>query len=266
MPQASLLLNVSFVALAVLVGAAFPFGLYLARIRLGRSAAEARGAAGIAAAGTALWMALTLGAAATGLLAFGPLPPPVAILFTLIVVGAISLGLSRVGEQLAIGLPLAALVGIQGFRFPLELAMHRAFTEGLMPEQMSYSGLNFDILTGISALVVAGLLLAGRMPLWGVRLWNWMGFLLLLNILTIAWLSAPTPLRVFWNEPANVWISQAPFVWLPSVLVFAALTGHIVIFRRLRVEVQRSHNPRPERVPAAARPVRRAVSQGTTSA
>jgi hypothetical protein len=236
MREASLLLNVSFVTLAVAVAAAFPLGLYRAQLRLGRSPGEARRAASLAAGGTGIWMALTFTAAAAGLLAFGPLPPPVAILFALIVVGAISLGMSRVGEQLAIGLPLAALVGFQGFRFPLEMAMHRAYSEGLMPEQMSYSGLNLDILTGITAIVVAVLLLSGRMPLRGVRMWNWMGFLLLVNILTIAWLSTPTPLRVFWNEPANVWISRAPFVWMPSVLVFAALLGHVVIFRRLRAE------------------------------
>ena len=31
----------------------------------------------------------------------------------------------------------------------------------------------------------------------------------------------------------NVWVAMPPFVWLPTVLVVAALGGHIVIFRRL---------------------------------
>jgi hypothetical protein len=47
--------------------------------------------------------------------------------------------------------PLAVLVGVQGFRLPLELLMHRAYAEGLMPVQMSYSGRNFDIVTGTTA-------------------------------------------------------------------------------------------------------------------
>jgi hypothetical protein len=64
-----------------------------------------------------------------------------------------------------------------------------------------------------------------------------MGFGLLLNVLTVAILSTPTPLRVFMNEPANVWITQAPFVWLVAVLVPTALAGHLVIFRRLRSEL-----------------------------
>jgi hypothetical protein len=36
-----------------------------------------------------------------------------------------------------------------------------------------------------------------------------------------------------------VWITQAPFVWLPMVMVMAAIVGHIVILRRLRAESAR---------------------------
>ncbi|CAN5598462.1 hypothetical protein BH24GEM3_BH24GEM3_03020 [soil metagenome] len=244
MLEASPFLVWSFAALAVLVGAAFPLGLSWADRRLGRSLGAARTAALLAALGTVLWMGLTLAAAATGRLAFGTVPPPMMILFVLILALGIGVGLSPVGERLAMGLPLAVLVGVQGFRLPLELLMHRAYTEGVMPEQMSYSGYNFDIVTGITALLVAGMLLAGRMPLWGVRVWNWMGFLLLVNVVMIAWLSTPIPLRVFMNEPANVWITHPPFVWLPTVLVLTALLGHIVIFRRLRMERTRGMSPR----------------------
>ena len=33
--------------------------------------------------------------------------------------------------------------------------MHRAATEGVMPMQMSYSGQNLDIVSGVTAIVVA---------------------------------------------------------------------------------------------------------------
>jgi hypothetical protein len=105
-----------------------------------------------------------------------------------------------------------------------------------MPVQMSYSGRNLDIVSGASALIVGGLLALGRLPRWAVRAWNWLGALLLANILVIALLSAPLPIRVFHNEPANVWVTQAPFVWLPAVMVLAAVLGHLLVFRRLRAE------------------------------
>jgi len=60
-------------------------------------------------------------------------------------VAGILLARSSIGDRFARGLPLTYLVGFQVFRFPLELAMHRAYVEGVMPVQMSYSGRNFDI-------------------------------------------------------------------------------------------------------------------------
>ena len=150
------------------------------------------------------------------------------------VVLSVGLGVSPVGRRLAAGLPLAVLVGVQGFRLPLELLMHRAYEDGLMPVQMSYSGLNFDIVTGITALIVGALLATGRAGVPTARAWNVMGTLLLVNIISIALLSAPTPWRVFRDGPANVWITTVPYVWLPTVMVAFAILGHIVIYRRLR--------------------------------
>ena len=83
-----------------------------------------------------------------------------------VAVGRILLARSSIGDRLARGLPLAYLVGFQAFRFPLELAIHRAYVEGVMPVQMSYSGRNFDIVTGLTALVLAAALAMARVPRW----------------------------------------------------------------------------------------------------
>lgn len=224
----------AFVSLSLAVAAAFVGGVHVAlRRTTGSTAASAR-ATLLAAAGAVLWMALTFAAARAGLLRFDTRPPTMAVLIVALVAIAFGIGRSGLGARLAAGLPLAALVGFHAFRLPLELIMHRAWEHGLMPVQMSYSGLNFDILTGVSALVVAALIATGRAGERLVRVWNVAGFLLLLNIVVIAVLSMPGPLRRFTTEPANVWVGQAPWVWLPAVMVLAALTGHIVLFRRLR--------------------------------
>jgi hypothetical protein len=112
-----------------------------------------------------------------------------------------------------------------------------------MPIQMSFSGFNWDIISGLGALAVAAVLVRKPRSLVLVRIWNTAGIVLLANIVTIAILSAPTPLRVFHNEPANVWIEKAPWVWLPSVFVLAAIAGHIVVYRRLRAEVREPAAP-----------------------
>ncbi|WP_437619876.1 hypothetical protein [Sorangium sp. So ce1151] len=75
--------------------------------------------------------------------------------------------------------------------FPLELLMHRAALEGVMPAEMSYSGLNLDILTGARALVLAPLLALRRVPRWIVAGWNALGSALLFVMAAVALLSSP---------------------------------------------------------------------------
>ena len=234
MPVASDPLRAAFAVLAILVAAGFVAGVHRSTLKLGASRTDARRTTLRWAAAVAAWMAVTGIAAASGRLRFDSMPPTMMLLVVLVFVVSFGIGLSRTGKRLALGLPLALLVGFQAFRLPLELFMHRAYEEGVMPVQMSFSGYNFDILTGVLALPVAALLATGQLPLWVARAWNVMGALLLANVLAIALMSTPTPLRVFRNEPANLWVTQAPFVWLPAVMVAAALIGHIVIFRRLR--------------------------------
>ena len=240
MVNASPLLVWSFVALALLVAAAFVAAVYRATsssssTEPGKPASATRPAL-IAAAGTTAWLAITFALAASGRLSFSTRPPTALLLVVVTLALAVALGTSQLGRRLASGIPLAALVGAQGFRLPLELLLHRSYEEGLMPVQMSYSGFNLDILTGISAIIVA--IVVARRPgsLVLVRIWNTAGIVLLTNIMTIALLSTPTPFRVFQNEPANEWIAHAPWVWLPTVFVLAAIVGHILVYRRLRME------------------------------
>jgi CubicO group peptidase (beta-lactamase class C family) len=185
-----------------------------------------------------VWMAGTTITANRGLLRFDTTPPTMLLVIAAVLIVTFSLATSSFGRRLAMGLPLWILVGAQAFRLPLELMMHRAYEVGLMPVQMSYSGANFDIVTGALAAVVAPLVATGRADLRIVRGWNYLGTLLLCNIIVIALLSTPTPLRVFTTVPANTWITAAPYVWLPSVMVPFAILGHIVICRRLRAMSQ----------------------------
>jgi CubicO group peptidase (beta-lactamase class C family) len=185
------------------------------------------------AVGTTAWMAGTYAAALLGVLRFDGRVPAMMLLPPAMLALSVGLGVSGFGRRLAIGLPLWVLVGFQSFRLPLELLMHEAYDAGLMPVQMSYSGLNFDIITGASAPVVAALVARGRGGARLVRAWNIVGSLLLCNIVVVSLLSTPTPLRVFRTPPANTWVGTAPYVWLPAVMVALAVLGHIVVHRAL---------------------------------
>jgi hypothetical protein len=163
---------------------------------------------------------------------YAPLPTLGTGMFVALTLGTIALAWSRWGRTLAQGVPLAALVGFQVFRVPLELVLHSLYEQGVVPVQMTYSGRNFDILTGLLAVPVALLLRAGRCPKWLLLAWNVLGLVLLVNILAVAILSTPVPFRVFTEAPANLLPGTFPFVWLPTFLVQAALFGHLLVFRR----------------------------------
>jgi hypothetical protein len=229
----SVMLRSSFVAVTLLVAGLFVLAIRWSAIRTGLDARAVVRRTTVAAGLAAAWIGVTGVAAARGALHFQT-PPTMLALFPCVLVIAIGLALSPVGRRIALGLPLAALVGYQGFRVLVELVMHRAYVEGLMPVQMSYSGRNFDIVTGLTALLLGAWLLGGERQSRGlVFAWNTLGLVLLANVVGVALLSAPTPLRVFMNEPANVWITHAPWVWLPAVMVLAALCGHVLVYRRL---------------------------------
>jgi hypothetical protein len=234
-PDGSPLLRWSFVVLSLFICGSFALAVRWSALRSHLAPAIANRESLIAAAGAALWLTATGVAAVSGFLRFEPPPTMLGALAVTFAVG-IAISVSPLGRRLAVALPVAALVGFQGFRVVVELLMHRAYSEGLMPVQMSYSGRNFDIVTGLTALVLGAWLATGRRSPRLVFAWNTLGVALLLNILVVALLSAPTPFRVFMNEPANVWVTRAPWVWLPTVMVLAAVIGHVLIYRRLWTE------------------------------
>ena len=188
----------------------------------------------LAVGGVGAWMAVTAGAALSGVLArFDAQPPPMALLFVVTIVAAIALGLSPIGRVLAAQVPLFALVGVQSFRLPLELVMHQAAVEGTMPHAMSFSGLNFDIVTGMLAIAAALLLRRGA-PRPVAMVFNVVGIATLAGIAVISFAASPM-VHAFGVDDAhvNTWVAYFPFVWLPTVLVLFAIAGHVVLTRAL---------------------------------
>ena len=232
-PEASDFLRSSFTWLGLLLAAGFLWIGHVAGRRARLSSRANWRLTGVATIATIAWLAATWTAASSGVLSqFDRRPPPFALLFLAILAVSAVVTWSPLGLRLMRGLPLWALVLTQMFRLPLELVMHEAAVEGVMPVQMSYSGRNFDILTGLTAIPVAVLLATG---IGGRRLalaWNVLGTLTLANILGIALVSTPT-IALFGPERLNTWVAYAPFVWLPAVMVVCALIGHLVIWRKL---------------------------------
>ncbi len=189
---------------------------------------------------TLVWMGFSWGTAESGFLReFNTLPPRIFLLFIPISLVMLGVAFTGVGYCLIQGIGLPWLIGFQGFRIFIEIYLHGMADLGLTPQQMTWNGYNFDVLTGLTAPVVAWLLWKKRISLKWVWIWNLMGLGWLVNVVTIAILSFPTPFRQFMSEPSNVFVTYPPHAWLPMIHVQAAWLGHWLVFRALWI--RRTH-------------------------
>ena len=206
--EASAVVTGGFVILPLLLAAGFVLAGEWAGWRLGEGVTVRRHRTVLLGAAVLAWLLATALIAASGVLRrFDATPATFAILVLAVGIVGIAVPCSPLGTRLVRGLPVWALVGFQVFRFPLEMVMHRAYIEGVW-------------------------LGRGRVPRWVVASWNMLGFALLANVVTIAVLSTPM-FRWFGNDRLNVFVTYPPFVWLPAILVTAALMGHILVWRWL---------------------------------
>lgn len=166
---------------------------------------------------------------------YDQLPAPALLLIAALTILTTVLAHSTVGARLAARIGIAAVVTFQAFRIAVELLLHQLHLEGVVPVQMTFSGRNFDIVTGITGLVLGlALFRGGRVPRKLVLAWNLLGLALLANIVAIAVLSTPVPFRRFLDTTPHTLPSTFPFIWLPTFLVQLALGSHLLVFRQLR--------------------------------
>ena len=154
---------------------------------------------------------------------FGILPPLLLIAGYFIVFG------DFVGR-----LSLKALTWLNVVRVPVELVLLWLSQNGLVPQEMTFEGRNFDILAGLTAPLVAWLAFRGgkiSRPI--LLVWNVLALASLVNIVTVAVLSFPTPFQRFGLEHPNVGVTYFPFIWLPTIIVPAVLFAHLAALWQL---------------------------------
>jgi hypothetical protein len=146
-------------------------------------------------------------------------------------------GFSPLGGRLARETPVAALVGFQAFRLPLELVLHSWGEQGTIPVSMTWRGQNWDIITGVVSLAALPFAERHRGVAWTANL---IGLVLLLNVFRVAVMSSPLPFG--WGvTPPLLLALNLPYMLIGPVCVGGALTGHIVLTRALLA--RKSANP-----------------------
>ncbi len=164
---------------------------------------------------------------------FSSFPPRIMIVLFVPLAMLLIVTLSKTTKILLEFIPARSLVVLHVFRVFVEVLLWMLVLQNILPRQMSFEGRNLDILSGLSAPIVAYFMINNRVAL---IIWNILSLGLLINIVGIAILSLPTPFRVFMNEPANTIIAYFPFVWLPGLLVPLAYGLHFLSLRQLMMK------------------------------
>lgn len=161
-------------------------------------------------------------------------PPRVFFLLVPTILLFLYLFINKNTQRFLDGISLKWLTLLHVIRIPVELVLLNVFLEGLIPRIMTFEGWNYDILSGITApIMYYGVFVKKRIGTRGLLLWNSVCLVLLVNIVTIAILSAKTPLQQLAFEQPNVGITCFPLVWLPAVVVPIVLFSHLVAIRQL---------------------------------
>lgn len=180
------------------------------------------------ALGLGAWIGLLAALVASGRMEALPLHG-LPIFFGSILVVSIGAALSRLGAKFAAAVPLTGLVAFQAFRLPLELVLHSWAGQGTIPATMTWTGQNFDIVSGLVALGATPFVARRRGLAWGV---NVVGALLLLNVVRVAVMSSPLPFG-WGQQPPLLLALHLPYALIGPVCVGGALFGHVVLTRAL---------------------------------
>ncbi|MBI5423600.1 MAG: hypothetical protein HZA32_05895 [Opitutae bacterium] len=193
-----------------------------------RAYAAERGRFLVVVFGAGAWIGLMAAAVASGRMWELPLHG-LPFFFGGVLAVSVGAGFSPLGRRMADAVPLAALVAFQGFRLPLELVLHTWAGQGTIPATMTWTGQNWDVVTGAVALLAAPFVARRRGVAWGVNLVGWA---LLINVGRVAVLSSPLPFG-WGQQPTLLLAFHLPYALIGPVCVGGALFGHVVLTRAL---------------------------------
>ncbi len=146
---------------------------------------------------------------------------------------------TKSGRAFIDSLPLKELVYVNIVRVPVELVLFALYLYHAVPRLMTFEGGNLDIISGLSAPVIAYFVFRkDKVNRKALLIWNIICLALLFNIVTRALLSLPVPFQKLAFDQPNVAILIFPFIWLPTFVVMTVLFGHLVSLRKLILKIQ----------------------------
>ncbi len=164
----------------------------------------------------------------------GTMPPRFTLLLGPVVLFILLLFTNKKSKTFVDNLNLKGLTLLHIIRIPIEIILYYTFLAGLIPDLMTFKGYNYDIISGITAPIMYYLVFVKKkIKRKGLLIWNFVCLGLLINVLTIAVLSAKTPFQILAFEQPNIGVTYFPFVWLPTIIVPIVLFAHLASIKQL---------------------------------
>jgi hypothetical protein len=187
-----------------------------------------------------LWLALIWGSAINGVFQGGGAPFPLLpfAIFLPVIIGAPIVLLSKRLGQVLDAMPASWLIGLQAYRV-LGSAFLIGWARGLIPGVFALPAGIGDVMTGLLAVPVAILLVAGTLEARKAAVaWNVFGLLDFAIAVSIGLLISPGPLQVIVPSISNATVGIYPNVMTPAFAVPSSILLHLLSLRQLR---RRSH-------------------------
>lgn len=177
----------------------------------------------------AQYLAGKLGFFADGI---GDIPPRIMLVVVPNFILLFYVAFSETGRTLSAPFTLFFLTAVQSFRIGVEIVLWFLAGAQLLPEVMSFEGRNADVLIGVTAPVMAYLILKKKASDRVMIGWNIAGLVILTNVVVHGMLTVPGIELIPSNVP-NFIVSFPPFNLLPGALVPFAYLLHILSLRKL---------------------------------
>ncbi|SNY94971.1 hypothetical protein [Flagellimonas pacifica] len=222
------MIKASYILLFVILLGVLLWTLNNAMKKIGVAPSKRNSALAITIIGTLSWLTLQFFVWNTGFYYDLSLPPriPLFMVFPVFLFIALLLFRNR-NRNIIVAIPIALPIAVQSFRAVIEVLFYFTFSSGVLPIQVTFEGANYDVLIGLSAIVIAIYANRPNASAKVLVVWNIIGILVVLFAAFIFITSFYFP-AIWGNTGIPIAFNQFPYLLLPTFLMPFAVFLHVL--------------------------------------
>ncbi len=220
------MIKASYILLFVILLTILLWGLNNALLKRGSTTTKRNRILLLTLIGILSWLTLQFFIWSTGFYYDLSLPPriPLFMVFPVFLFTFLFLNRNR-NHKVLTAIPIALPIAIQSFRAVIEVLFYFTFLNHILPIQVTFEGSNYDVLIGLSAIVMAVYANRPNSSRKILLIWNVLGILVVLFAAFIFITSFYMP-SIWGNTGIPLEFNQFPYLLLPTFLMPFAVFLH----------------------------------------